>query len=56
MNLTQLERIKTDQKHGFYEKNKIGGPRCDYQKISGAIREVSQDTSNSAHEKNKLLG
>jgi hypothetical protein len=29
MNLTQLERIKTELKQRFYEQNNIGGPRCD---------------------------
>jgi hypothetical protein len=56
MNLTQLQRIKTEQKHGFCEINKIGGPSCDYLWITGASREDLQDTLKSAREKDKGQG
>jgi hypothetical protein len=29
MDLTQLERIKTELKQRIYGENKIGGPSCD---------------------------
>jgi hypothetical protein len=41
---------KTDLKQGRYRWNKIQGPICNYQNISGASKQESRDTTNSAHE------
>ena len=35
MNLTQLERIKTELKQGFYRENKIQGLNCEKPKLPG---------------------
>jgi hypothetical protein len=35
------------------DKTKLEGPICDYQKISGADRDDSRDTWNSARKKDK---
>jgi hypothetical protein len=56
MNLTQLERIKTELKHKRYGENKIKGSNCDYLWISGASKQDLQDTLNSARKKNRLQG
>jgi hypothetical protein len=56
MNLTRLERIKTELKHAIYEINKKQRPTCDYLHISGTSKQESRDTTNSAREKIKGLG
>jgi hypothetical protein len=50
MNLTQLEPIKMELKHGRYEQNKIGRTYMRLTKDFWANRKDSRDTLNSARE------
>jgi hypothetical protein len=56
MDLTQLERMKTEQKQRFYEQNKIAGTYLRLTIDFRASKQETRDTGNNARETDKARG